>query len=313
MRRLACVSLARAGVLPASARDAAMITLRPLLASLVLLTGLFAAPTPARAAQSYDNCTAFIDTLPATISTQGTWCLRHDVTTAITIGNAITINTNNVTIDCNDFKIGGLQAGTGTTTYGIYATDRLNATVRHCGIRGFYYGILLVGGSGGGHLVEDNRFDGNTSRGLYVSGDGSLVQRNRVNTTGGSTVDLGVAYGITATYGVDILDNSVDGVAPAADNGGSGTAYGIYSAINLTGSLNGNRVRGLAPMGAGGAYGIFNSSSGRISLERNHVTGPGNFGLRCTDSTGRAKDNILGGFGTAVLNCADDGGNVNGP
>ncbi|HEY0661023.1 MAG TPA: hypothetical protein VGD21_06870 [Lysobacter sp.] len=74
------------------------------LAALVLLVHA----VPVQAAESYDNCTGFIETLPATISTQGTWCLKHDVGTAITEGNAVTIAANNVTLDCNDFKIGGL-------------------------------------------------------------------------------------------------------------------------------------------------------------------------------------------------------------
>ena len=56
--------------------------------------------TSAYAAQSYDSCAGFIDSLPATITTQGTWCLRGDLATSVTSGNAITIATNNVTIDC---------------------------------------------------------------------------------------------------------------------------------------------------------------------------------------------------------------------
>src|SRR5690606_24652633 len=88
------------------------------LAALLLLGGL-AATQPARAAQSYDACTGFIDSVPATISTQGVWCLRKDLSTNITSGNAITIATNNVTIDCNDFKLGGLAAGNGSNAFGI--------------------------------------------------------------------------------------------------------------------------------------------------------------------------------------------------
>jgi hypothetical protein len=45
------------------------------------------------------------------IGKQGVWCLRKDQSTANTSGSAITINTNNVTVDCNDFKIGELAAG----------------------------------------------------------------------------------------------------------------------------------------------------------------------------------------------------------
>ena len=285
-----------------------MSAIRYLCAALLLLASLFAAPTPARA-ETFNTCAGFIDTVPATITTQGTWCLRHDVTTAITTGNAITIATNNVTIDCNDFKLGGLQAGVGTTAIGIYATDRLNVTVRHCGIRGFYYGINLTG-TGGGHLVEDNRFDGNTRYGLFVIGDGSLVQRNRVNTTGGSTATPGEAYGIFTQYGVDVMSNSVDGVAPAA-NGGNGSAYGIYTDSNVSGSLIGNRVRGLAPVGGNGfGYGILNAFSARISLRGNDIVGPGFVPIYCGSAAGSAKDNIMNGFTAGLSNCTDDGGNV---
>ena len=123
----------------------------------LLLLGLPCAwPNAVFAAESYDNCTGFIDTLPATISTQGTWCLRKDLGTAVTSGAAIAIATNNVTIDCNDFKLGGLAAGAGTLAYGIRAANRYNTTVRNCNIRGFFFGLQFWGG---GHTVEDNRFD----------------------------------------------------------------------------------------------------------------------------------------------------------
>src|SRR4029078_12340445 len=96
-------------------------------AIMLLLAALAAsAPRSAHAAESYDNCSGFITSLPAVISTQGTWCFKQDLATAITSGNAISINTNNVTLDCNDFKLGGLAAGAGTMTYGVAATSRVN-------------------------------------------------------------------------------------------------------------------------------------------------------------------------------------------
>src|SRR5690606_27324125 len=97
--------------------------------------------------------------------------------------NAITIDANNVTIDCNSFKIGGLAAGNGSKANGIYTGDRQNATVRNCNIRGFYHGIDL---RGAGHLVEDNRLDNNLSTGIFTDGDNNAVIRNRVYDTGGA-------------------------------------------------------------------------------------------------------------------------------
>src|SRR5687768_5499102 len=104
-----------------------------------LLVALFATgtATSARAAESYDNCVAYIDALPVVIGTQGVWCLRDNVSTAISSGAAITIATNNATIDCNDFKIGNLAAGPSTNAIGIQASNRRNATIRNCTIRGF--------------------------------------------------------------------------------------------------------------------------------------------------------------------------------
>src|SRR4249920_3461142 len=88
---------------------------------LLTLAMLFGAPRAAHAAESYDNCTGYINSLPAVISTGGIWCLKHDLSTAID-GDAIHINgTNDITIDCNNFKIGGLAAGIGTNATGIWA------------------------------------------------------------------------------------------------------------------------------------------------------------------------------------------------
>ncbi|MDN5781750.1 MAG: hypothetical protein L0H23_06975, partial [Luteimonas sp.] len=97
-----------------------MTTIR-IFAVLALLASALFLPTSALAAESYDNCSHFIDSVPATISSQGVWCMRKDASTAITSGNAITISANNVVIDCNHFKIGGLAAGNASDAYGILA------------------------------------------------------------------------------------------------------------------------------------------------------------------------------------------------
>jgi hypothetical protein len=277
-------------------------------AAALLLAGLIAVPASVRAAQSYDNCTGFIDSVPATITTQGTWCLRQDIATAITSGEAITIATNNVTIDCNNFKLGGLAAGAGTNATGILASNRLNATVRHCNIRGFYRGLYFTDSAGGGHTAEDNRFDGNTYMGLWMEGDGSVVRRNRVFDTGGSTLTSN-AYGMATFYSVDVMDNTISGVA--ATSGGNGNATGLYTYGNRDGRIVGNGVRGLVKDGTGSAYGIYNHTSNRVTLVGNHVVGDGSTGtgLLCTNSNGRTQSNVINGFLSAILGCGDAGGN----
>ena len=268
-----------------------------LLAALALIAGLAAVPGSALAGQSYDNCTGFIDSLPATISTQGVWCLDKNLGTAITSGNAITIATNNVTIDCNDFKIGGLAAGDASQANGIHASDRQNATVRHCNVRGFRVGIRLLDGAG--HLVEDNLLDNNLENGIHVTGDNNLVQRNRVYDTGGN---FSAVYGINVT--ADVIDNTVAGVFAAT------SARGIF--VRGASTVRNNRVRGL--QGNGSVRGIMAYSSGS-RVEGNHLAVP--TGTDGTGITGHftgngtaCSNNVIAGFGTATDDCVDAGGNT---
>src|SRR4249919_2938083 len=101
-----------------------MHTFRQLLALFALCLGWTI--TPAQA-ETFHTCGTVIASVPTVISTQGLFCLSHDVNTSITSGNAIAINTNNVTLDCNGYKIGGLAAGAASLARGVYADDtRLN-------------------------------------------------------------------------------------------------------------------------------------------------------------------------------------------
>ena len=271
---------------------------------LALLIGVLYA-TPARA-ETFNTCAGFIEALPATISTQGVWCLNKNLSTAITSGDAITIATNNVTIDCNDFKIGGLAAGNSSQTIGIHASNRQNASVRHCNIRGFRYGIDLEGGAG--HLVEDNRLDNNLYTGIYVTGDNNRVRRNAVYDTGGYPA-FDYSFGIQAT--ADVIDNTVAGVfATATDTYPRG--------ILITGGGNearGNRVRGLVVAGAGTARGLYANGPG-IKLAGNHIAasaataGWGIFGFGgdtfCTDNT-------VSNFAVAQTSCEHNVDNLPAP
>ena len=274
-----------------------------LLAALVLLAGLVGSPGGARAAQSYDNCTGFINSLPATISTQGTWCLDRNVGTAIASGNAITIATNNVTIDCNDFKIGGLAAGDASGTTGIYAGDRQNIAVRHCNVRGFLYGIRLDGGAG--HLVEDNRLDNSLNVGILVFGDNNRVRRNAVYDTGG-------APGIRDIWGIyaeaHVIENTVSGVF--ADHA---TPYVLGIRVGGIGNVaRNNHVSGLRSEG-GYAYGIRASGLASV-IEGNHVAAPagspghGLYG-NSVDETA-CSNNVVAGFTNVITDCLDAGRNV---
>jgi hypothetical protein len=267
-----------------------------------------ATPHAAQAAESYANCAGFITTLPATISTAGTWCFNQNLSTSITNGTAITITSDNVVLDCNDFKLDGLAAGVSTSTQGISTSGSLNnVTVRRCNIRGFFLGISLCCSN---QTAEDNRFDDNTAIGMVVQGDGSVIRRNRVFDTGGSTV-ANYAWGISTFFNVDIEDNTVSGAV--ATSGNNGEAIGIRTSQNSGSTIRSNRMRGLAKDGTGKAFGIYNTLSDRLVMRDNDLVGDtsaGSQGLTCTNSNGRAKDNTIKGFVTGITTCSNDGGNV---
>jgi len=286
------------------------MTTRPLafMLSCALPVGLALAALPARAAQSYEACTGFITSVPATITTQGTWCMDRDLATSLASGSAIIISTNNVTLDCNHFKLGGLGAGPNSMASGVSASGRLNTTIRNCNIRGFRTGVAL---SGSGHLVEDSRFDFNLLRGIQVLGDGSVIRRNQVRDTGEANGEP-LILGIYGEGSVDVLDNLITGVR--GPSGGNTSAWGIWIYGGVGARAARNTVRDLVPTGTGNAQGIYTSNGSKVFLDDNRVVlaSPlaGSVGFRCNALGGSLRGNTAWGFSSLTSSCLDDGGNV---
>ena len=267
------------------------------------------AARPASAAESYDNCVGFIDALPATISTQGVWCLHHDVATAITSGNAITIDANNVTLDCNGFKIGGLAGGPGTWARGVHVPfGRVNATVRNCSVRGFQYGLFLFGDR---HLVERNRLDANTVIGIVSNGNGIVIRANAVNDTGGAPDERDATAIYAQGSGTRVVDNSIHGVVPAGWPDGQKLPYGI---LIERGIAQGNRVTGLVQNGIQPAAGIIVGNDGR-AIVRGNVTmqyaSTVGMGIGVTPSaTAICQDNVVQGYQYGITAACEQSGNL---
>lgn len=251
-------------------------SIRPL-AIATVLAGLAAVAQPGsvHAAHSYDSCTGFIDSLPATITTQGTWCLRNHLSTSLSAGNAIEIAANNVTVDCNGFRIGGLAAGPSSIASGIAAEERQNAAIRNCQVRGFSRGISITGGAG--HVVEDNRLDNNLQYGIHLEDTAnSRVKSNDVYDTGGYwnyAPILGTwalsAYGISAD--ADIIGNRVSGLF-VEDVGSSNLELVGIRSNAPGGQIRDNAVSGFDMTGVFWARGIQSQGEG-TRISGNHVAG----------------------------------------
>jgi hypothetical protein len=261
----------------------------------------------AQAAEDSDACTGTIAALPATISTPGTWCLTHDLATAMTTGIAIWIEADDVTLDCNQHGIDSVSAT--THPVGVQAQGRRGITVRHCRFRAFSPAVFLTSSAASAaHLVEDNRVDASRDTALMVDGDGTVVRRNHVVNTV-AAVPGRFAYGILASGNVDVLDNDVAGVT--AD---SGMAVGISTRGNHGGSVRGNRVRVRRNGGAGAVVGLHNvTGSERMVIRDNTVAGEGqtdSHGIVCDTASDIASDNTISGFVEGVFQCTDGGNRV---
>ena len=233
--------------------------MRPPKVAILLLPVLLAlalGSVPARAETV--NCTP-ITTLPTIINTQGIYCFTGHLSTSITTGAAIDIQTNNVVLDLNGFKLGGLAAGFGTQATGVQAANRQNVTIKNGTIRGYLKAVSLTdSGASQGHVVEDVRADQNTFVGIEVNGAGNIVRNNQVVTTGGSTT-FGAnasAQGILmAGSGPRVLNNDVINTFKA----GTGVATGVlFNGATGAFAVN-NRItsadRGIAyDSGATGKY-----------------------------------------------------------
>jgi len=282
----------------------------------LIATALLAAMSaclPRQAHAEIQNCTN-ITSLPAVISSQGVYCLKQDLSTSITSGSAIQITTNNVTLDCNGFKLGGLGAGPSTQAIGVMSPGRSNITVRNCNVRGFRFGVSLgfdgsVESRPSGNLVENNRIERSTFSGIYVAGDSSLIRNNLVFSTGLSAH----AYplnGIVTQMSVDIIDNTIDGVTQSP--GAFASVHGINTWNNNGGTIAGNRIRGLQSIS--NMFGIFNGPMSRnMIIQGNVISLPWttrSYPVYCEEYRNLAAGNTALGVHRVIVGCVDDGRNV---
>ena len=172
-----------------------------------------------------------ITSLPYSINASGVYSVTVDLpSTSMASGAAITVNSDNVTIELNGHSIANSSAS--TTAEGVYGLDHKNVTVRNGAVCGFMIGVDLPssvanGSLSSGNMVEDVAVSGATWIGIRVYGNGNIVRTCRVSSAGGSAANDSNGYGIIAAEGSGnrVLDNNVAGVK-AADN--SHASYGIW-------------------------------------------------------------------------------------
>jgi hypothetical protein len=130
-------------------------------------------------------------------------------------GSCISINSNNVELNCNDNKVIGSGPYTGTSpfSYGVYVANRTNVSLVNCQIMNFSYGAYLLSVNTGklyldnlsfntvSNLVLNNSRNISTSQSYFskaASSEGSiyLTKNSTNNTFANNTVRFNAVYGI---------------------------------------------------------------------------------------------------------------------
>jgi hypothetical protein len=226
---------------------------------------------PAPTMKSLDQVeprTAITNSSAVTISQPGSYYLTRNI--AVSTGDAVTIATNNVTLDLNGFTIsstdpaaafkaialagnseitirnGFIQGGVTNNTFGVYSGS------------GFGYGISYSGQTPVDVRVADVSISGCLDSGIFLSTvDRTIVERCMVRTAGG--------YGIVAWRVSDSTAENCGSTAISAEmvsdcyGAGNGTADGI-DATTVDNSF------GYSPGGFGiGANSTHNCYGGSVS------------------------------------------------
>ena len=257
------------------------------------------------------ECTE-ITALPITITSQGVFCLKRSIglSPGLLIGAAIDIQTNNVIVDLNGFKIGNLSAGTGTEALGIQAVNRKNIVIKNGTVRGFFGAIDLCGPNSSGHVVKDMLLDQNTLFGIFAEGTGFVIQRNQIVLIGGSTSTVegsGSALGISIVgSNMRILDNDISELF--ADKDGFVEAISIVDSSGIV--VQGNRISNeqlSASLGDGIV--VVSGGGGGTNVRDNHIM---NFptGIVFFESAGIYSGNQVFGTNIPFLGGTDGGNNA---
>jgi len=176
---------------------------------------------------------------PLALGVAGTYTLSSNL--SIAGGTCVTIDADDVTLDCQSYTIDGNDTG---STYGINNPGFDDVTVKNCVITNFDSAVYYTTGADSG-TIRNNTLTSNV-RGVYLSGSstGNIVANNSIvsNTVSGVLILASSDNNITEnnlsanSRGVQLTSSSSTGNRFANNIVDSSAEYGIY----LTGSANDN-------------------------------------------------------------------------
>ena len=231
------------------------------------------------------NACVQILSVPYVITSPGTYCLTSSFTTSLASGNAITINSSEVTLDLGGFTVDNSSAFPGTQAIGVAVGIAAYVVVRNGQLVGFQTGIASTAVS---NIVSISDIWLNmTSVGIAVSAERADIRNCRIINVGQGLTQ--VVIGIALTGSGYIHDNYIDSLnanyGPSSETVGidispDGSAP-IRVANNVINSLHGGSLLndGIA-CNAGGIVSISGNDVSQVGVPAFEYTGA------CRDSGG---------------------------
>jgi hypothetical protein len=242
-----------------------------------------------------------INSLPASITAGGNYCLTKDLSTSISSATevaAIEIRADNVLLDLGGFTISynppdSTSVVRAIRTFGV----RRSVTVRNGTIKGFIGAVYLIGDNVGlnnaGNVVEHLRVQDCLNFGILIYGTGNIVRDNHVvNTVGRPDVASGIATAIGAFgSGNMVINNDVIGTTSAVTDDVSLAQGILFNACNQCVAEK-NRIVDTESPNPNSARGIWVETGSDVLVVNNRII-KSVFGIVfMATSTGLYRDNI---------------------
>lgn len=242
-------------------------------------------------------CTPIVS-LPATITTPGTYCLNGDLSVAN--GTAITVNANFVTLDLRGYSIRGPGGVDVASSRGIYVFLRSNVIVRNGTIRGFDEGIAAIQST---NVTVEHTTISDTSTGIHFTTTAHVSARgNRIVDVNRTAIRyFAPSFPIVQTaidQNTIVRDNEISDVGKTYASLPA-LGYGITSGGKSPAIIHNNAIDGLR----GGTGSMAISVANASLVVENKIAGA-IAGMSCGSSGSKAVRNVLAnGLGiSACLN-----------
>lgn len=197
---------------------------------------------PRLAAAQTTGCTFEFTSLPYTINSSGTYCLKNTMFTNLASGAAITIGGGyQVVVDLRGYALINAAAGPSSTAVGVQGLNKSNVTVRNGRIQSFRSGVTLDGPSSYSNVVENVQIDQPIVSGIVISGNGHQVRGCSVTRYG--LEESGFPVGILLSGDGHLIEGNLVSTSLSA------TGRGISVSLGTNHLVVGNRI--VNPQGSG--------------------------------------------------------------